>query len=207
MANILVIDDDELILKTVSAALRKAGHLVVTAKDGYEALETAERELFEFIISDANMPGGFSGFNVISTLRKIEKYQSIPIMLLTGRRDKKDVMRAIEAGADDYIVKPVDYDMLLAKVESLLTTKPKQFSFSETDVHREASWNLSLHIVSISEQGISLRSEIPLPINFKLCFESPIFVEIGIVPPQLRIAACDAAADGHTCPFYWIKWI
>ena len=112
MSHSLVVDDDELILKVAKSVLQKAGHAVTLAKDGHQALEAIDLELFDLIITDANMPNGISGFALAATIRKNERINNIPIMFLTGRKDKADVSRALESGVDDYIVKPIDPDII-----------------------------------------------------------------------------------------------
>ena len=136
MAHILVVDDDELILKIAKSILHKAGHVVTLAKDGHQALEAIELELYDMIITDANMPNGVSGFSLVSTIRKNERCNAIPIMFLTGRKDKSDVSRALEAGVDDYVVKPIDPDLFVAKVEALINKKTASFSFSMRKVKK-----------------------------------------------------------------------
>lgn len=127
MATILVVDDDHIVLKVVRNMLAKAGHMVMTAGDGRQAMELLELEPVHLIVSDANMPGGVSGFNLVQMLRNDPKHSAIPFVLLTGRRDKSDVMKAIHFGADDYVVKPVKQEVLLKKIETILEkTKAKK---------------------------------------------------------------------------------
>lgn len=76
MANILVVDDDKVLLKVLEATLIKAGHSVLTVEDGRTALEKLESEIFELVITDINMPGGVSGFNLITMIRKTEKLKN-----------------------------------------------------------------------------------------------------------------------------------
>jgi len=123
MATILVVDDDHIVLKVVRNMLVKAGHMVMTAADGRQAMEVLELEPVHLIVSDANMPGGVSGFNLVHMVRQHPKYAAIPFVFLTGRRDKSDVMRAVHFGADDYVVKPVKQEVLLRKIEKILEKK------------------------------------------------------------------------------------
>ena len=118
-------------------------------------------------------------------------------MLLTGRRDKADVTRALQLGIDDYLVKPVDYDMLLSKIESLLQKKPGSHSFAETPVKVDATYTLNLQVVGLSESGIAVACPTPLPVNSKLQIESPLFDELGIPVPQMRVAACAPSKDNE----------
>jgi CheY-like chemotaxis protein len=190
MAHFLVVDDDELILKVSRTILQKAGHTVVVAKDGHAALEQINRELFNMIITDANMPGGISGFVLVSTIRKIERFSQTPIMFLTGRKDKTDVARAIEAGVDDYVVKPIDPDLFLAKIESLLNKKGEVHTFKMTPVKVAANWSFDTEILGLSEQGIQISSKTSIPMNSKIKINSELFEAIGFPSPQIRIVKC-----------------
>lgn len=192
MAHLLVVDDDRMILNLVEAALRKAGYTVTTASDGLTALEKIGAETFDLLLTDWNMPGGVSGVNLLQTIRKDPRFENLPAMFLTGRRDKADVQKALQLGVDDYLVKPVDYDLLLAKVEALLEKAPGgTHSFKETPISELASMKLSLEIKGISEQGLTLNSPLPFIPNSKIQLETELFEKIGIANPQLRVGSCE----------------
>lgn len=190
MAHILIVDDDELILKVARSILQKAGHAVSLAKDGHAALEILDQELFDMIVTDANMPNGVSGFTLASTVRKNERISSIPIMFLTGRKDKADVARALEAGADDYVVKPIDPDIFLAKIEALISKKKEAHSFSLAKIKANGTWSLDFEIVAMSEQGLNIVSRTSIPANTKVRIDSDLFEIMGIRPPQIRVMTC-----------------
>lgn len=190
MANILVVDDDKVLLKVLEATLIKAGHSVLTVEDGRTALDKLETEIFDMIITDINMPGGVSGFNLITMIRKVEKLKDLPAIFLSGRRDKTDIIRALDAGIDDYIVKPFDSDMLFAKIESLLEKKSGRYSFADCPINTKANLPIELDVVGISEQGITIVSPVPLPINFKLKIDCDVFDEVELVKPLMRVAHC-----------------
>ncbi len=187
--SILVVEDDLIQLRLMEELLRQQGFSFVSVRDGHSALEKLSQEVFNLVISDVNMPGGISGFNLVKTARAVEKLKSLPFIFVTGRRDKSDVLRAIEAGVDDYIVKPIDRDMLLAKIESLVLKSGSVFSFSERPARIAASLKLDFEIDGISEQAIQFLSPIPLPENYKMKISAQIFEEIEIAPPQLRVAS------------------
>jgi DNA-binding response OmpR family regulator len=196
--NILVVDDDELILKVARSVLQKAGYHVSLAKDGHAALELIEQELFDMVITDANMPNGVSGFQLASTIRKREKAKNVPIMFLTGRKDKIDVARALEAGADDYVVKPIDADILLAKVEALLMKKKEDYGFAMAKVKAVGTWELDFEICALSEQGLNIVSKSSVPANVKIRLDSDLFSQMGLRPPQVRIMSCKPLQEtGH----------
>ena len=191
MAHILVIDDDPTILKTVRAALASAGHVVTGAKDGHEALELAGRENFSLVITDANMPGGVSGFQVVANLRRLDQYLTIPVMFVSGRREKKDVIRALESGADDYLIKPIDFDLMLSKIKTLLATGRAESPISATaPINFNATCQLQFKVEGISESGLSLTSEFRLPHDFHFSIESDMFRAIGVASPELLVVSC-----------------
>ena len=142
------------------------------------------------VITDANMPNGISGFQLAATLRKREKTQNVPIMFLTGRKDKTDVTRALGSGADDYVVKPIDHDILLAKVEALLTKKNAQHGFTMIPIKAAGTWDAEFEIVGISEQGLNVVSKCSLPANTKIKLKSELFAQIGLQLPQVRVMNC-----------------
>lgn len=201
MNKILVVDDDKDFLKIVTKILEVGGFAVTTSENATDALQKIDNEIFDVLISDANMPGG-SGFNLIKTLKKNYGSRNMSIALLTGRREKKDIEYGLSCGADDYIVKPLDPDLFLAKIETLLPQKRGaphlEINFSESPVHVSAKWEVNTQIVRISEKGLTMWAPIVAPPNSKLKIASPLFSQIGIEPPNLRVLRC--AAD-KTAPF------
>lgn len=198
MARILVVDDQPVILKLIEGLLVARGHYVTCCKDGYDAMEKIEEQKFEIVITDAIMPGGFSGYDLVRTIRKNPETETVPIILLTGRREKKDVDRAIAVGADDYVVKPVDAEILYAKIDSLLQkTGGTAAAFQEAAVSVDAELDLKLKIVGVSELGVTFTSPQPFHPNSKVHIESEFFDTIGIKPPFLRIESCVAQAQGY----------
>lgn len=194
MARILVVDDDDdITLTVVSKTLIKAGHQVKTAKDGHIALEMCERERFDLIISDATMPGGISGFNLVLTLRKLERYKETPIMFLTGRREKHAVVHAIQSGADDYVVKPIEPEMFLDKISHLLSGKAFSAAFKKIPLQERAEWIIDTTITGISEDGVSGQSVQALVPGSRLQLRSAVFDRAGISTPVLRVLNCHQA--------------
>jgi len=190
MARILIIDDDIIILKIASAILEKAGHSVLSDVDAFAAMEHLDEELFHLVICDVNMHH-VSGFTLITTLRSKPRFANLPVIFLTGRRDKKDVARALDIGADDYIVKPIDNDIFLAKVESLLEKNEGRHSFSNAPIDFPCTWSTEFKITGISEQGLNLISKVPFPLNIKFQVQSELFHEVGISNTQLRVISSD----------------
>ena len=193
MAHILVVDDDVMILKVVQAALLKLGHSVVAVRDGYEAAEKLSDETFQLLISDVNMPGGVSGFSLVATARHEEKHQTLPIIFMTGRNDKSDVVRALKVGVDDYIIKPIDIESFMAKVQVLLKRKPQGDGFVETTLRIPAKAAIEFEISAIAAHGVQLLSSVNIPINSQFEITSRIFADIHIAAPTVKVSGCSFA--------------
>lgn len=115
---ILIADDEPDILEIISFNLRKEGYEVQTAKNGAEALELAKSYQPDLIILDAMMPIK-NGFEVCQQLRLQTEFQQTLIIFLTALGDDNSEIRGLEAGADDFLTKPVSPKVLLSKVQSL----------------------------------------------------------------------------------------
>ena len=116
---ILIADDEEDILKVLAVTLQKAGYNVILTRDGVEALEKVHREKPDLVISDVTMPK-MNGYEMVRGLRSRLETVAIPVIMLTARSDKASEIEGLDAGADDYIVKPFDGDKLLARIRLLL---------------------------------------------------------------------------------------
>ena len=118
MFQVLVVEDDQELNRTVCAYLNQNGYQALgclNAKEAYDAMYGGA--LFELIISDIMMPG-VDGFAFAKTVRELN--QEIPILFMTARDDFASKQRGFQAGIDDYMVKPIDLDELLLRMEALL---------------------------------------------------------------------------------------
>ncbi len=190
MAHILLVDDDKELLYFVQKVLEAGGHSVQVAADVLGALDKLANWPFDLVISDAGMPL-YSGFDLIKTIRREKKYDSIGIVMLTGRREKDSVERAIRLGIDDYILKPIDPLLFSKKIDSLLKLRPEQEQsrdwMPQVSATAPARISFKLDLISISEEGVIIQSPYPLPIGELVQINSDLFTEIGIVAPQFRI--------------------
>jgi DNA-binding response OmpR family regulator len=127
MSRILVVEDEAHIAEGVRFNLEAEGHSVLVAGRGEEALRLLlnEKENFEALVLDVMLPGK-DGFTVARELREAQNF--IPLLMLTARGRPEDVLRGFESGADDYLPKPFNLAILLARVQSLLRRKKWQSS-------------------------------------------------------------------------------
>lgn len=122
-AKIVVVDDNPNALRVLSFALEAEGYEVVTAQTGAEALEKIPTEQPQLVILDIILPD-MTGLQVCHQLRSKKETAEVAIIMLTGRDQIPDKIRGLQAGADAYIVKPVEASKVLAQVAEVLDTMP-----------------------------------------------------------------------------------
>jgi len=195
MAKILIVDDQKSVLMTLEALLSPEGHVVVAATNAIDALHHLATEPFDLVITDAIMPGGGDGYALTRTIRKQPKVANLPVILLTGKREKSDVEKGIDSGVNDYVVKPIDPELLLAKIRNLLSIESENaMKFIEAPVSFKAEWETKTEVVSVSELGLALHSNTPMPLGRIVRLNSPVFAEIGIDKMPMRVDLCEELA-------------
>ena len=117
MTTILVVDDDQKLLKMMQRTLRYEGFRVLTALNGREAMDQLQAQTPDLIVLDWMMPE-LDGLEMTSTLRASE--EDIPILMLTARSEEADIVTGLELGADDYLTKPFSPRVLLARIKAVL---------------------------------------------------------------------------------------
>jgi two-component system, OmpR family, response regulator MprA len=146
---VLVVDDDVKILSMMRRGLIFAGYEVDTADSGEQALEKSLNDLPQIVILDVMLPG-IDGLEVCRRLRAAEPH--LPILLLTARDRVPDRVAGLDAGADDYLVKPFAFDELLARIRALL----RRAGADQPDVLTFADLSLDTATHEVSRAGRSL---------------------------------------------------
>ena len=118
MSTILIVDDDASARKTLVAMLEGENYELELAKNGFEAIQAAERLHPDIILLDVMMPG-MDGFEVCRRIRSTPHLAEVPIIILTALDDRGSLLRGIESGADDFLTKPVDRQELKARVRTI----------------------------------------------------------------------------------------
>ncbi len=119
---ILVVEDEPELLRALAQALRESGYAVDEAADGAEGLFKAKSWEYDAVVLDLNLPK-ISGWQVLDQLRLVKK---TPVLILTARDTVGDRVHGLDAGADDYLIKPFDLSELLARVRALIRRAANQ---------------------------------------------------------------------------------
>jgi DNA-binding response OmpR family regulator len=139
---ILVVDDDRVLADLVDFTLRREGFQVIQAHDGAAALRRWQEEQPDLLILDVNLPHSVPKLDGFIICQRIREEADTPIILLTVREDEDDIVRGLQLGADDYILKPFQPRQLLARVQAVLrrtgkTTTPDFHTFGDLTLYHE----------------------------------------------------------------------
>ncbi len=122
-ARVLVVDDLEANRRLLQAKLTAEYYDVLTAQRGEEAVQRAKRELPDIILMDVMMPGGIDGYEACRRIKAQPETRHIPVVILTTLDDRDNRLRGLQAGAEDFLTKPIDEVQLLARVKNLVGLK------------------------------------------------------------------------------------
>lgn len=132
-ASVLAVDDNATIRKAIAMRLGANGFRVVTAADGARALQAVEQEEFDLVLLDLKMPG-MRGDEVLKALRERYSTTQLPIIILAASDNKQEIARSLELGANDYVVKPGDLPVLIARINTQLSLKETARRLREREI-------------------------------------------------------------------------
>lgn len=163
---ILIIDDDLQLLALLQTGLESKGYEVLVTNSGEQGLQQLEQNRPHLIILDVMLPE-MDGWEIC---RRIRMISSTPIVMLTGLEAKKHVVKGLNLGADDYIVKPFDINVLLARVAAVLRRRTSDFS-NEVGEKTQKFENNEL-VIDLANRRVKVRGEIVhlTPLEYKLLF-------------------------------------
>ncbi len=117
---VLVVEDEKDISDLMMLHLKREGHEVMVVEDGEEALKVLERDVFQLVILDWMLPG-LSGLEICKKIRaENNRFKQLPVLMVTARAHTTDIVLGLEMGADDYLSKPFEIPIFLARVRALL---------------------------------------------------------------------------------------
>jgi class 3 adenylate cyclase/CheY-like chemotaxis protein len=151
---ILVVDDNELNVDILETRLLDQGYQVITAGDGEQGIQAARERQPDLILMDVMMPK-IDGITACKTIKTDASLPFMPVIMVTARADSRDIVAGLEAGASDYLTKPVDHAALLARVRSMLRIKELHDTVQE-QAAQLADWNRTLE-QRVQEQLLELQ--------------------------------------------------
>ena len=116
---LLVIEDEDKLGEYLRGGLTQEGFVVDLVRDGVDGLHQASEGAYDLVLLDGVLPG-IDGLAVLAALRQQDHTRTLPVLMLTARAEVEDRVRGLQAGADDYLVKPFSFSELLARVQTLL---------------------------------------------------------------------------------------
>ncbi len=149
---VLVVDDTLVGRATVSALVRRLGHHSLEASDGAEALKVFLTERPDVVLMDVVMPG-MDGLEATRALRQLTADTLLPILLLSARGDDRDMIAGLEAGADDYLTKPINFSILAAKLRNCERQLSMHARLSQFRAEHEAELELARRVIDRHVQG------------------------------------------------------
>ena len=156
MINILVAEDDMRILRLISDFLKKEDYNIYTAKNGKEALEIFDKEDISLVVLDIMMPI-YDGWHVC---KEIRKKSNVPILILTAKDSDLDELFGFDIGADEYIYKPFNPNLLIARIKNLLKrleVPSNEVRDEHTLTYEDISINLDTKLMKIDNEYIELK--------------------------------------------------
>jgi two-component system response regulator MtrA len=167
-ARILVVDDDVALAEMISIVLRGEGYIPIQAFDGRQALELFPEAKPDLVLLDVMLPG-LDGIQVCSAIREMS---GVPVIMLTAKGDTTDVVRGLESGADDYVVKPFNPKELVARIRTRL--RPTSATIAQVIVVGDVTIDVPAHEVTRGESRVNLT-----PLEFEL------LVTLALKPEQV----------------------
>jgi two-component system alkaline phosphatase synthesis response regulator PhoP len=116
---ILIIDDDPFVVKVIASRLEANNYKVITSSDGKEGLEKVYKEKPDLVIVDFILPR-VNGYEICSRLKEDTEFSGVPVIIITGNTNERDRRLTEDAGADAFLIKPFDREVLLSRIKELL---------------------------------------------------------------------------------------
>lgn len=171
-ACIALADDDVKMVRLVRGQLEHAGYRVVAATDGPSTIVLVETEDPDLLVLDILMPG----MNGVEVLRRLREFTALPVIILSAKKEETDIVRGLEAGADDYLIKPFAPRELIARIQAVL----RRATFAAEDRQSAVLRNGDL-VIDYGQHMVSLAGR-----------------EVPLTPTEYRLLACLGQNLGRT---------
>src|SRR5580693_2073449 len=131
-SRLLIVDDNEMNRDMLSRRLSRSGYLVDVAENALQLIQRVKENKLDLVLLDIEMPE-VSGFDALKALRKDYSPSQLPIIMVTARNQREDIVRALNLGANDYLTKPIDFPVALARINTQLSHKKAEAAQRESE--------------------------------------------------------------------------
>ncbi len=199
--HLLLVDDDALLRRSLAFNLERSGYRVSTAADAEDALALSRRDPPELVLLDIGLPG----MDGLDALKHFQSQVDIPVIFLTARRRELDEALGLELGADDYITKPFDLDVLLARIKAVLRRANRSHTTSERSVARAGDLEVDPAGHTAIVQGRSLALS---PREFDLLYTLASHPgQLVTTPELLTLVWGDEYAGEPQVVYVHVRWL
>lgn len=146
---VLLVEDDASLAEIVGLGLERAGCLTTVVRDGISAIEEAHKDDFELLLLDLLLPG----VDGLTVCRAVRETSDVPIIIMTAKGQTREVVEGLDAGADDYLVKPFEVDELLARVRAVLRRRTR----TPGGLIQAADLEIDLEAATVKKAGSAVR--------------------------------------------------
>jgi DNA-binding response OmpR family regulator len=199
---ILLVDDDELMRRSVAFNLERNGFKVTTAASAEDALELAQLQPPDLILLDIGLPG----MDGVEALRRLQRQADMPIIFVTARRSELDEILGLELGADDYITKPFKFETLLARIKAVLRRSKREMPpLSEPKLLQLGDLTIdpAKHTVTVAGKAVDLP-----PREFAILYTLALKVGQVVSVDDLLSRVWGAEYVGESQAVYvYIRWL
>lgn len=197
---ILIVEDNPIESLRLSKVIEIVGYIPILTKDGFAALEACEKYNIDAALVDIQMPH-MDGFSFLGRIGRSSEKKKFPIIMMTANRaDQKSIKEAISLGASDFIVKPIDIQILSSKLDGLLKNRIQwnEWTIVNSGLPPVAMVALPIEVQTISEMGLRFFSDRPVEVGGMIDFNWPVLKDVGIESLSLKVGECEKKGNGYS---------
>jgi len=192
---VLIVDDNSSDQKLAKLLVESEGYVAILASDAHYAIDKLEDFDFKLFVIDIQMPH-ITGLDLLKRLKRMENVKNIPVLIMSGRNTTDDVRKAIDLGAADYVIKPIDPAVFSAKLAQILKNRRSEWTeYPIDDSHKSGFINEACEILTINEIGATVKYPTEIKPGSTKAIGGKLFDEIGIGTNMGRCYECRKIND------------
>ncbi len=132
---LLVVEDDRVARNVLAGGLERRGYAITAVEGGTQALELIEKQDFDLVLLDIVMPD-INGLEVLKALRKARSMTELPVIMVASKGESEDIVGALSLGANDYVTKPIEFSVVLARIQTQLSLRQAEETLRESEAQQ-----------------------------------------------------------------------